>query len=448
MKKNLEGRDVLHILVGFTAVFLKYLSRVKAIFAALVIFITIYLLAIPSKSQFFNVIAKSEDWRRGYARGPLFFGLVAVFLVVFFPLYLAAVCIVIMGFGDGFATVIGRRFGGSHVGWAKKEKTLEGALAFFIFASISSFFILILIKEAFPIINEASTIRLFLYAIITSFVGALVEILDITIDDNLSVPVSTAVTLHVLTLVSVGRLRALDPYLALQYVVICLILGYPTLKFHVLDEKGSVAAFFLGLITYLSLGFSGFMVLLSLHVIGAVTTRMGIKDKKKRRTEQEKIRSVDNILANGLVPVLGAFLYFAAKTNNNLFYVGFVGAIAAATADTTSSEIGQLSSKKPRLITTWKEVEIGTDGAITLLGNMAAISASIVVVIIALIFSISGIEQIPLIISVVIGGLIGTTIDSFLGATLEQSEIVGNNTVNLLATACSFFTVIAVYSIL
>ncbi|MFQ5887421.1 MAG: hypothetical protein ACE5HY_01860, partial [Candidatus Hydrothermarchaeales archaeon] len=86
MGKDFEGRDVLHILVGFVAIFLKYLSRIEAAFAALVIFIIIYLLAIPGKSRFFNVIARSEDWKRGYARGPLFFGLVAVFLVLFFPL--------------------------------------------------------------------------------------------------------------------------------------------------------------------------------------------------------------------------------------------------------------------------------------------------------------------------------------------------------------------------
>jgi len=272
-----------------------------------------------------------------------------------------------------------------------------------------------------------------------------VEMLDLTLDDNLSVPISSAVTLYVLTLISVERLFTVDPYLALQYVAICIVLGYPTLKFHVLDEKGSLAAFFLGLVIYMSLGFGGFMVLLSLHVIGAITTRIGMQDKRKRKIEQEKIRSVDNILANGLVPVLGAFLYFAAKNNNILFYVGFVGAIAAATADTTSSEIGQLASMKPRLIISWKEVDAGTDGAITLLGNFAAVIASVIVVVTALIFGVSGIRQMPLIVSVVIGGFVGTTFDSLLGATLEQSEIIGNNTVNLLSTACSFIIAILVY---
>ena len=251
-----------------------------------------------------------------------------------------------------------------------------------------------------------------------------------------------------LSLVSVKRLWAFDPVLFIQYGVIILILGYPTLKYNVLDKKGSLAAFFVGLITYLSLGFRGFMVLLSLHVIGAVTTRIGIRDKKMRRIEQEKIRSVDNILANGLVPVLGAFLYFVSKTNNGLFYVGFVGSIAAATADTTSSEIGQLSSKKPRLITSWKEVEAGTDGAVTLLGNLSAIVVSVLVGVIALIFSIPDIRQKALIIAVVVGAFFGTTVDSFLGASLEQKEIIGNNTVNLLATASSFFISIAVYSVL
>ena len=272
--------------------------------------------------------------------------------------------------------------------------------------------------------------------------------LDISVDDNLSVPIASAVVLYVLTLVSVVKLWAIDLSLLFEYGVIILLLGYPTLKFKVLDGKGSLAAFILGLVVYVSLGFSGFMVLLSLHIIGAVTTRIGIKDKMERKVEQEKIRSIDNILANGLVPVIGAFLYLAAKTNNNLFYVGFVGAISAATSDTTSSEIGQLSSKKPPLITTWEEVEAGTDGALTLLGNLSALLSALVVAAIALIFSIPGIRQIPLVVSLLAGGFVGTTVDSFLGATLEQSEIIGNNTVNLLATASGFLSAIAVYSLL
>jgi len=149
---DLAKRDVLHILIGFTAVFLKYLSRSEAVFAAITIFITIYLLAMSSKSRFFNVVARSDDWKRGYARGPLFFGLVAVFLVLFFPFYITAVCIVIIGFGDGFATVIGKRFGKTHIGWAKKEKTVEGMVAFFLFASSSSFLILRFMLDASTIL--------------------------------------------------------------------------------------------------------------------------------------------------------------------------------------------------------------------------------------------------------------------------------------------------------
>ncbi|MFQ6136978.1 MAG: DUF92 domain-containing protein [Candidatus Hydrothermarchaeales archaeon] len=441
MKGKIDGRDVLHIIAGFVAIFLEYLTRIEAVLAAVGIFACIYLLMIPSRSKFFNLVARSEDWKRGYAQGLFFYGLAIIFLVIFAPLYIAAVCIVVMSFGDGFATVVGKRYGKTHLSWAKKEKTLEGAIGFLAFATISSFLIL-------KFMLTASTSRLFVYAIITSFIAALVEMLDITVDDNLAVPISSAVVLYILTLISVERLASLNPYLALQFLGICLILGPLTLKFGALDKKGSLAAFVLGLVTYLSVGFRGFIILLTLHVIGAATTRIGIKSKLKRNIAQEKIRSVDNILANGLVSTIGAFLYFAARSNNALFYIGFVGAIAAATADTTSSEIGQLSTKRPRLITTWKEVETGTDGAVSRLGNLSAVGVSIVVALIALIFIMPGIKALPLFISTVIVGFVGTTVDSYLGATLEQEAIIGNNTVNLLATACSFLGAMVIYSAL
>ena len=61
-----------------------------------------------------------------------------------------------------------------------------------------------------------------------------------------------------------------------------------------------------------------------------------------------------------------------------VFAVG-LAALCEAAADTVSSEIGQVLGSRPRMITTLRLAEPGTDGAISFGGTMAGIVAAGVV---------------------------------------------------------------------
>src|SRR5262245_6157688 len=114
-----------------------------------------------------------------------------------------------------------------------------------------------------------------------------------------------------------------------------------------------------------------------------------------------------------------------------IFIAGFFGAFSTAAADTVSSEIGQVLGKHPILFTTLKPVPVGTEGAISLEGTFAGIIASVIVCAVGV-----AVAYIPVWMAVicVIAAFVGTTVESYLGATLEQMKIVDNEIINFMNT--------------
>ncbi|HOZ35808.1 MAG TPA: DUF92 domain-containing protein [archaeon] len=134
-------------------------------------------------------------------------------------------------------------------------------------------------------------------------------------------------------------------------------------------------------------------------------------------------RSYINLLGNclvGTVLVVFGQIYSAAST------------ICGAFADTMSSEIGRLSKSKPRLITNLKrKVEPGTNGGITFLGLFAALMVStITFVFFYFVFKVN--IKTSLIIASF--GIIGSLIDSFIGAAIENKGYLDNSQTNFLTT--------------
>jgi uncharacterized protein (TIGR00297 family) len=109
-----------------------------------------------------------------------------------------------------------------------------------------------------------------------------------------------------------------------------------------------------------------------------------------------------------------------------------LAALAEATADTVSSEIGQAFGGTPRMILTLRPVPPGTDGAITLIGTLAGIAAAALVAASAIPSLGISVPQAALALA---AGTAGLFFDSVLGATLERRGWIGNDLVNLTSTA-------------
>ena len=216
-----------------------------------------------------------------------------------------------------------------------------------------------------------------------------------------------------------------------------------------LDTSGAVGAALVGWGTlYAGVRFG--VVLGAFFFLSSAMTRVGGEIKKKIDENHvpgkaSGARNWIQVAANGLVPTFLAMSYSFATGGpeyllgvNNAFETplaaAFIGYYGCCCGDTWSSELGVLSRKMPRLITTGKECKPGTNGGVTTLGLVASAAGGFAVgfafwcgglfvpvvtgnVTLALQFA----AQWPVLVIGLGAGLVGSLIDSLLGATIQFS---------------------------
>ena len=201
---------------------------------------------------------------------------------------------------------------------------------------------------------------------------------------------------------------------------VALTLSYVAIKTKVADITGLLAAIITGVISAIS-SILLFLQLFLFFAIGSAATKYKYELKKLRGVAEARggARGFENVFANTLPAIFFALNY--KYTGDASYAVAFSASIATALGDTLASEIGQ-TAKKAYLITNFKEVKVGEDGAISPLGEIAAFMGCLI---------IAAISLNPI---VLLAGFIGVHIDSLLGATLERRKILNNAGVNFLST--------------
>tara|TARA_B100000949_G_C14203081_1_gene416865 strand:+ start:57 stop:644 length:588 start_codon:yes stop_codon:yes gene_type:complete len=155
---------------------------------------------------------------------------------------------------------------------------------------------------------------------------------------------------------------------------------------------------------------------------------MGVAQKNKG------IRGWSNTLANGGVATVMAIMSY--YTGQDIYLIGFLGALSTATADTLATEIGQGMQGKPRLLTEPKKtIDVGTSGGITIVGELAGLLGALIIGLSAVVLSIINISSFVLIEIVLLSGFLGSNLDSFLGASIQSSNacrVCGKHTEHLI----------------
>ncbi len=196
------------------------------------------------------------------------------------------------------------------------------------------------------------------------------------------------------------------------------VISYLAWRVRSLSRGGAWMAFVTGGLVFGLGGIPWAAILLAFFISSSALSKLLSRRKAELDEKYAKGSQRDRgqVMANG---GLGAALAVAhwLIPGESWQWIAFVGAMAAVTADTWATEVGVFSPGLPRLITNGKRVERGASGAITLLGYGAVLLGGAFIG--ATGASFGAPKPLALVSVAALAGLIGSTIDSLLGATLQ-----------------------------
>jgi len=429
---NERLRKTIHILVGVAAVALKWVPwRWAALVAAAFVVINWFLLH--------RVVGKSVSRHtRGTDAGLVLYPAAVCGLIVVFNWHIeiAAVAWVLLAFGDGFAGLIGRAMPIAPLWW-NRDKSWGGILGFLVFGGAAAYATTFFFDHQPPV--EALLLAI--------FAAAIAESLPMGVDDNIVIPVVAG---GALAAVAIPSFVLMHPVIAWPWVAVNTILAILGFAFRGVDASGALAGWILGTVIVIGGGPPMYVALLTFFVIGTLCTKLGYRHKHEAGLAQESggRRSAVHAFANCCVAAVCAIACWRGMGFVPLF-MG-IASLATAAADTTGSEIGQLIGKRAFLPLTFRRVERGTEGAISIEGTLFGIVAGLLVAIAATAMVIHQVrrgftgsvtvERTNVVIAVTVCAFAGSYLESIIGSwNRKVGSPVPNGTINFLNTILGAF---------
>jgi uncharacterized protein (TIGR00297 family) len=391
-----------------------------------------------------RAIIRPADASRGYPFGILIYPVSVLLLILAFParLDIAASAWGILAFGDGMATLVGRRWGRHRLGW-NPDKSVEGLLAFmFAGGSAAVFFA----WWTAPAITPAPGMTFIVIApVLAAIAAGLVETVPVALDDNISVPVSAGAVLWLCSLVTTAAWLSNRDAVSANLVPALLVNTVAATSgwlVRTVRLSGMLVGWAIGLAVFAGLGVQGWSLLFLTFLTAAVTSRLGLKKKALLGIAEERggRRGGGNAFANtGLAAV--AAIAAVGTPYRDAALGAVVAALAAGGGDTVASEIGKAWGGKTYLPATLLEVRPGTPGAVSFEGSAAGILGALTL---AGCGALLGLIPAWTVWAVVAGAIAGSIVESALAATLEASRIVNNDLLNFINTATGAIVAIVI----
>ena len=436
-----DARQWVHIGVAAFAFLLRALTWWQAVALAATALV-FNLLVLPRIGG--RLLYRPVDDARGVPLGILFYPLAVLLLTLVFSTRLDIVAAAwgILAFGDGAATLVGRRVGGRSWPW-NPEKTLAGTAAFVACGSIGA---VALACWTRPAVTPPPAWSFEIVApIVAAVVAALVETIPGRLDDNLSVPATAATVLWLASLVTLsaaaqsqGAIVSTLPW-AIGVNTLVAWVGY---RARTVSRSGAIAGALIGIVIYAGGGRNAWILLVSTFAVASIASRMGLERKTLLGIEEDRggRRGAGNAVANCGVAAIAA-IAASATPYPGAALLALSAALAAGGSDSVASEIGKAWGRSTLLVTTMRRVKPGTPGAMSLEGTAAGVLAAFGLAALA---AQLGLIASSTIVSVVVGATAGALVESALGATLEGPGVLNNDMLNFINTGVAAAVALAI----
>lgn len=355
--------------------------------------------------------------------GSMLFPLVFMLLALFLwddNRWILQSAMLVMGIGDSLAALVGSTAGRRHIEHlTESPKTLEGSATMFVV----SFLLLLMCLVFFGgDINGALASQPFwvivLFALFLALVATAVEALLSRGLDNFFIPVAIAYVLYVLEM---NHTVQLWNFIAGGLLALFLALFSVKVKF--LNNSGATATFLLGTTIFGIGGIAWTVPMLTFYLLSSVLSKLGKKRKAKFDLVFEKgsQRDAGQVYANGGIAWILMIVF--SLTGQPAVFFAYLGTLAAVQADTWATEIGTMwPNPKAWLVTSFKEVPVGTSGGVSVPGTSGAFIGSLFICTSALLINVGWLYEfgvLPSLLLIGFSGLAASLVDSFFGATVQ-----------------------------
>jgi len=407
------SRKFVHVMVGILVSLAPFFLQTKPPMVILgVIFIILNYVAIRKGSL------KGMHTRDRVSFGTVYFPIAFTILVLFFwdrNIIIFIVSMLVLAVSDTLATLVGEKVNSKSkfILWFDK-KSWPGSIAFFlssVLVIILSFplYTYLLSSDPLPIIHLVSM------ALFASLAATLGEAVSKRGSDNLTLTLAAALAMDMyLFNLANGTLITLMTWFSFSAV-----LGYGAFKLKSLSVSGGFGAFLLGVFMFGTGGWATMLPLIGFFVLSSLLSKISDRSSPKDAVSSKgSQRDIVQVYANGGIPLIFALVWYITNFRIDWLYWGFLASLAAATADTWETEIGSYSKKLPLNILTWKRVEKGYSGGVSLIGTLGGLIGATVIALIAVLLGSIEMDR-DLIILIVLSGFFGSIIDSILGASIQ-----------------------------
>ena len=347
--------------------------------------------------MYFGGMFKIVDGRKKKYPGIFYYAVALLTISVlsyFFPIFgnYFGIGFIALAFGDGFATLVGIKFG-KHIIY--REKTWEGFAACVVFT-------------AAPLMAYNGIHGGFLsipHIILLSVLAAILELIDFGLD-NLALPIVTFFAACLLNFAD-------NATVALIIFEMVFVIAFFS---RLISYYGALLASLIGFLFYFYGGISGIIFVMGCYAVMISVSLVGKILKNDLSSVVKKTRGKDliEIFVNGAGALLSLLLY--ACTESYGFYAMALISLSAGFVDSLASDVGTLSHRRPYDIFHRRVVAKGMSGGITVLGTLASLIGAVIFAVVITVICEFPLYAIPLISAVSYAGCI---VDTVLGALVQ-----------------------------